>query len=46
MKNQIKIKKDEINPESTELLAKSIIQISDGFEKINKSGLSQIVCHD
>ncbi len=38
---RIKIKKDEENPEPMELLAKSIIQVSDGFEKILDSGLNQ-----
>jgi len=40
-KPQIKIKKDEVNPESIELLAKSIIQVSEGFEKLQKTQLSQ-----
>jgi len=39
-KATIKIKKDEDNPEPLELLAKSIIQVSDGFEKISRSGLT------
>jgi len=41
MKKQIKIVKDEQNPESTELLAKSIIQVSDGFQKVLSSPLKQ-----
>ena len=36
----IKIKKDEENPESVELLAKSIIQVAEGFEKIANGPLS------
>lgn len=34
---RVKIKKDKENPESVELLAKSIIQVADGFEKILQS---------
>ena len=37
----IKIKKDEENPESAELLAQSIIQVANGFEKILSSGITQ-----
>lgn len=37
----IKIKKDEEAPESVELLAKSIIQVSEGFEKLLKSSLNE-----
>lgn len=37
----IKIKKNEENPESVELLAQSIIQVADGFEKLLSSKLSQ-----
>lgn len=40
MKN-IKIKKDEFNPESVELLAKSIIQVAEGTKKIFEVGLNQ-----
>lgn len=40
MKN-IKIKKNEDNPESVELLAQSIIQVSEGFKKVIDSPLSQ-----
>lgn len=45
MKN-IRIKKDEFNPESTELLARSIIQVSEGFQKMFESGLNQkaLIC--
>lgn len=49
MKN-IRIKKDEEKPESVELLAKSIIQVSEGFAKILNSSLSQraliVLLHD
>lgn len=41
MKDQIHIKKDEQNPESTELLAKSIIQVADAAQKLSNSGLRQ-----
>lgn len=40
MKN-IKIIKDELNPESTELLAKSIIQVAEASEKLLNSGLTK-----
>ena len=40
-KPTIKVKKDEENPEPIELLAKSIIQVSDGFERILNGGLNQ-----
>ena len=38
---QIKIKKDEENPESVELLAKSIVQVADASEKLLNAGLNQ-----
>lgn len=41
MKEQISIKKDETSPESTELLAKSIIQVADAAQKLSNSGLRQ-----
>jgi len=37
----IKIKKNEEHPEPIELLAKSIIQVAAGFEKLNKTPLKQ-----
>lgn len=37
----IKIKKNEENPESVEILAESIINISNGFNKLLSSGLSE-----
>jgi hypothetical protein len=40
-KPQIKIIKDENNPEPVELLAKSIIEVAEGFEKLKKSKLTQ-----
>ena len=49
MKN-IKIKKNEENPESAELLAQSVIQVAEGFEKILKTPLTQrgliVLLHD
>jgi len=39
--NNIKIKKNEEKPESTEVLAANIIRIADGFDKLLKSGLSE-----
>lgn len=40
MKN-IKIKKNEEAPESVELLAASIVQVAEGFQKVLNSPLSQ-----
>jgi hypothetical protein len=37
----IKVKKSEDKPESTEILAASIVQISDGFAKLLNSGLTK-----
>ena len=49
MKN-IKIKKNEENPESAELLAQSVIQVAEGFEKVLKTPLTQrgliVLLHD
>ncbi len=41
MKDIIHIKKNEQSPESTELLAKSIIQVADAAHKLINSGLNQ-----
>lgn len=41
MAKNIKIKKDEETPESVELLAKSIIQVAEGFEQVKNSPLSR-----
>ncbi len=40
-KQSITIRSNEENPEPIELIAKSIIEISEAFEKINKSQLSR-----
>ena len=49
MKN-IKIRKNEENPESAELLAQSVIQVAEGFEKVLKTPLTQrgliVLLHD
>lgn len=37
----IKVKTNEENPESLELIAQSIIEISDAFQKINSSRLKR-----
>ena len=37
----IKIKKDEDNPESVELLAQSIVKVADGFDRLLKSSLHE-----
>lgn len=46
----IKIKKSEENPESAELLAQSIIQVADGFNKVLKTPLTRrgliVLLHD
>jgi len=38
--SNIKIKKNEENPESVELLAQSVIQVAEGFEKMLKTPLT------
>ena len=40
-KKQITVKKDIENPEPTELIAKSIIQLSDAIEKFQKGPLKE-----
>ena len=49
MKN-IKIKKNEENPESAELLAQSVIQVAEGFERVLRTPLTQrgliVLLHD
>ncbi len=46
----IKIKKNEEQPESVELLAQSIIQVAEGFEKVINSKLTEraliVLLHD
>ena len=46
----IKIKKNEENPESAELLAASVIKVAEGFEKMLKSPLKnralEVLLHD
>lgn len=41
MSRNIKVKKNEENPETPEVLASSIIKIADAFEKLMSSELSQ-----
>jgi len=41
MKQTIKIVKNEEAPESAELLAKSIVEVAEGFSKLQKSALTQ-----
>lgn len=38
---QITVKVNEQNPEPLDILSKSIIDVSDGFDKINKSKLTR-----
>jgi len=49
-KRNIKIVKDELQPESVELLAKSIVQVADGFQRLLDSSLNQraliVLLHD
>lgn len=40
-KPPIKVVKDAANPEPIELLAKSIVEISDGFAKLNAASLNR-----
>lgn len=40
-KTPIKIKKNEERPEAVEVLAQSIIQVAEGFEKLQKTPLTQ-----
>ena len=40
MARNIKVKKDEINPETPEVLAASIVSISKNFEKLTSQGLT------
>jgi len=40
-KPNIKIKKDEEKPEPMELLAKSIVEVADGFAKLERSPLNK-----
>lgn len=50
MSKNIRIKKNEENPESAELLAQSIVQVAEGFEKVLKTPLTQraliVLLHD
>lgn len=45
MKRNILVKKNQDNPETTELIAESIIKIADAFEKIKKSKLTERALH-
>lgn len=50
MAKNIKMVKSEENPESVELLAQSVIQVAEGFEKVSKGPLTQramiVLLHD
>lgn len=50
MNRNIKIVKNEESPESVELLAQSVIQVAEGFEKLKNSPLTQraliVLLHD
>ncbi len=37
----VRIKKDELKPESVELLAKSVVQVAEASKKLLNSGLNQ-----
>jgi hypothetical protein len=41
MSERIKIKKNEDQPETKEILAEAIVRISDGFERLKRSGLNE-----
>lgn len=49
-KANIRVVKDGINPEPVELLAKSIVQVADGFQRLLDSSLNQraliVLLHD
>lgn len=49
-KRNIKVVKDEFNPESVELLAKSIVQVAEASQKLLNSGLTEralvVLLHD
>lgn len=40
MKTNIKIVKNKVKPESTEILAEAVIRIGENFEKLQKNGLN------
>lgn len=40
MAETIKITKDKLNPESVELLAKSVVQVAEASEKLLRGGLN------
>lgn len=40
-KDQIKVVKDAANPEPLELLAKSVVEVAEGFEQLNRSPLNR-----
>jgi len=50
MTRAIRIKKSEENPESAELLAQSVIQVAEGFQKVLATPLTQrgliVLLHD
>lgn len=50
MTKNIKIKKEKENPETVELLAKSILQVAKGFEDLLKSSFNKrayiVLLHD
>lgn len=41
MKTQIKIVKNEVKPEPTEILAEAVIRISENFVKLQESGINK-----
>lgn len=40
-REKITVKQDEQNPITREVLAESIVKISEGFDRLSKSGLNQ-----
>lgn len=50
-KNNIRVIKDEVNPETPEILAASLIKIGDAMQKLSKSGglthgaIAALVCN-
>lgn len=49
-KPNITVVKDAANPEPLELMAKSVIQVAEGFEQLNRSSLNRraivVLLHD
>lgn len=40
----VTIKRDEFEPESMELVAKSVVKIADALDNLNKAGSTRLIC--